>query len=206
MKQKCRNDLIMQGMDVVNGVYGHCLKKYRLYMYLSVDELADLKQDCMVEMIRIIDEKFKPELGFKLSTYLSPRLHGFVKDYIEKITTERCPDVGNTLELLDAKMQMFKSLPTSQIHISAQEIPTGELESLVIEIQSQESEAYEIIDAMLSLPEHRLEVLFGYYFLNKTIRELSEEKGIDPSTGWIYRLRREGIKLLKEALKERGIV
>lgn len=202
-----RNTLIDEGMDATNKLFNSFVKTHRLRTFLSREDLEDMKQECLIEMIKVIDDKFDAKKGFKLATYLTPRLVGFMKDYIGSIIKRREPDNETAVELFAAKIKSVVDLPRDQVSLEVDrlELTNNQVENLMLDL-SQYEDGYEIVEALTSLPDACLTVILGYYILDQSIHELSEQYGLSHDAGWLYQVKRDGIETLKQILRDKGVL
>ena len=207
MKQNKRNLLIFEGIQIVNSIVGSCMKRYQLHLYMSREDLQDLKQECLICMIGCIDRKensFDPNKG-QLSTFLSPRIHGFIKDYIDKFQKAKYINLPEVREMLKYKMEKLRHMPLTQVKLEGTTLTNDKATELVFEIATSEH-TYAIMEAMMQLPELRRGVLFSYYCMNQSVREIAIAQGVSHQAGWVYQLRKEGLKMLKDILHEKGVL
>jgi len=205
-----RKTLILEGYKLVEKVHAIFVNKYQLYKYLSPDDLADMKQDCVVEMIKAVD-RYDSKRGVKLTTYLNPRLQGFFKDQLKKQAKARAlrqtDYLDITLDFVCCEIDEVLSLNREQatIRLDQLNISNDVIQDILLDI-SDNSDSYEIFDSLASLPDTRIYIILGYYVMNKSIKELSKELGFSPDTGWVYRMKREGIVKLQSLLIDKRIL
>jgi len=205
-----RKELILKGMKQVETVHSIFMHRYQLFKYMSKEDLADMKQDCIVEMIHAVD-RFDPLKNVKLSTYLNPRIQGFFKDFLKKQTKQRALKqveiLEESLDFVCGEMEEVLSLNKEQAIVLLEQlnITSDNMEDLLIDI-SHNVDSYEIFDSLTTLPDTRIYIILGYYVMNKSIKELSAELGFKPDTGWVYRMKREGIEKLQELLVDKRIL
>jgi RNA polymerase sigma factor (sigma-70 family) len=209
-KKRNREKLILAGLKQVEKVHSIFVYRYQLFKRMSKDDLADMKQDCVVEMIHAVD-RFDPSKNVKLSTYLNPRIQGFFKDALKKQTKQRALKqiefIEESIDFICGEMDEVLSLNKEQAIILLEElnITNDNIEDLLIDI-SHNANSYEVFDSLASLPDTRIYIILGYYVMDKSIKELSTELGFKPDTGWVYRMKREGIEKLQELLVEKRIL
>ena len=207
MHPDIRKAYILEGMEITEKRFSIFVHKHKLYAFLSKESLEDLKQDCMVEMIMTVD-KFDVTQRVKLVTYLLPRIDGFLKDFVKK-QIKIAPSVEMEKVLSIISIEIDKALKKDSDHtildLEKLEVSEETIKELVLEM-GYHPDSFEIFESLIKLPESRLKVLLGYYVMNKSVKELSKELGFSPDTGWVYRLKNEGIKTLKEMLREKGLI
>jgi len=208
MANQCqKNNLIQEGIVIVNKLFNSFVHTHRLKAFLSKEDLEDMKQDCYVEMIEVVNNKFKPCKGYKLSTYLTPRITGFMKDHIGNILKRQEPDNEFAIEIFASKIRSMVDLPQQQISLEVEKLglTNCQIEDLMLDLSRYEN-GYEIVESLAKLPEACLTVILGYYILRQSIQELSVQYGFSSEAGWLYKIKREGIEMLKRTLKEKGVL
>lgn len=208
--KKDREKLILNGLSQVEKVHSIFTYRYQLFKRMSPDDLQDMKQDCVVEMIHAVD-RFDVSKNVKLSTYLNPRIQGFFKDYLKKQTKQRAMRelefLEGSVDFIQGEIDEVLSLNKDQAILLLEKlnITNDIMEDILIDI-SHNVDSYEIFDSLTALPDTRIYIILGYYVMNKSIKELSAELGFKPDTGWVYRMKREGIEKLQELLVEKRIL
>lgn len=207
---KIREKQILEGLELVKKVHSIYKLKYALYKKMSKEDLDDMLQDCIVEMIRAVD-RFDENRGVKLLTYLNPRIRGSLTDTLRKLSKEsamRQPAFMDvSIDFICGEIDNIMSLNKDQAYIKLDKLNLSEdyIQDIFIDISS-DSQSYEIFDSLTDLPDVRIYIILSYYVMNKSIKEISKELGFNPDTGWIYRLKREGIDKLKELLIDKKIL
>ena len=202
---KVRKDRILEGFELVKKLHNIYIHRYQLFRYMSKDDLEDIRQDCVVEMIHAVD-RFDVSKNVKLTTYLNYRIQGFFKDVFKHYAKQRqlsnkdtldisldfvCKEINEILDL--NKKQAF--LYFSELNVSKKD----SIKNVLLDI-SYTQDSYEIFDSLTSLPDSRIYIILGYYIMNKSIKEISQELGFGPDTGWVYRMKRESIAKLQKLL------
>lgn len=207
---KLREKRILDGLELVKKLHNAYKFKYSLYKRMSKEDLDDLMQDCTVEMIRAVD-RFDEKRGVKLTTYLNPRIRGCLTDAMRKLSKElamRQPAMMDlSVDFVRGEIDNIMSLDKDQAYIKLEKLNLSEdhIQDIIIDISS-DGQSYEIFDSLTLLPDVRIYIILCYYVMNKSIKEISKELGFNPDTGWIYRLKREGIEKLKELLVHKKIL
>lgn len=209
MKKKCRDKLIFDGIQIVNNICSVFINKYQLYNFMSKEDLEDLNQDCIIEMINVVN-RFDTKRNLKLITYLTPRIQGFLKDQLKKLNKQKMlelPKLVNISEYLKHTINEVFSLNKQQLVLKIKELnlTNSKIKNISIDISNNEY-TYEIFDSLFFLPNVRIYIILSYYILDKSIKEVSKELNFNPNTGWVYRMKREGIKELKRLLKQKQII
>lgn len=210
LTSKIREKRILEGLELVKKLHSIYKLKYTLYKRMSKEDLDDMLQDCTVEMIRAVD-RFDENRGVKLSTYLNPRIRGSLTDTLRKLSKEiamRQPAAMDvSVDFVCGEIDNIMSLNKEQAYIKLEKLNLSEdhIQDILIDISS-DGQSYEIFDSLTNLPDVRIYIILGYYIMNKSIKEISKELGFNPETGWIYRLKREGIVKLKELLIDKKIL
>jgi RNA polymerase sigma factor (sigma-70 family) len=196
--------LVNEAIKIVELTCNHWIKRYQLHNYLAKEDIEDLKQDCVLAVLKVL-KNFDPKKENKLSTYLRPRIDGTIKDFLSELNLENTIMSEIALNEIRHNLNMLKMMSVEEVAIKVNAIGDTKIKEIIVDLGDQEI-AHEIFDAMLLLPESRRNVIFGYYLLEETIKEISEQHGFNPSSGWVYQIKREGIKRLREILKERGVL
>ena len=205
--QPSREELLNEGMDTTVKLFNTFVKQHKLRSFMSREDLEDMKQECLIEMIKVVDEKFDPSRGYRLATYLGPRINGFMKDYIGLLVKHREPDNEVAVELFTARISHVVRMPKPQVQAEIDKLNLGDdqVKDLMLDL-AHFKDGFEIVEALTSLPDSSLTVILGYYVLNQSIQELSEQHGFDPGAGWLSKIKREGIETLKQILREKGVL
>jgi len=207
---KNREQLILDGLKQVEKVHSIFVYRYQLFKHMSKDDLADMRQDCVVEMIHAVD-RFDPGKKVKLATYLNPRIQGFFKDALKKRTKQRALRQAEfatvSVDFVCGEIDEVLALSKEQATVLLEKlnITNDIMEDMLVDI-SHNVDSYEIFDSLASLPDTRIYIILGYYVMNKSIKELSAELGFKPDTGWVYRMKREGIEKLQGLLADKQIL
>lgn len=207
---KIREERILSGLELVTKIHNIYTHRYQLFKRFSKDELDDMKQDCVVEMIYAVD-RFDPSRNVKLSTYLNPRIQGFFKDELKKSSKLRMLQqtdlVDVSFDFVCKEIDEVLSLNKDQayLRLDSLNLSNDNIQDILLDVSSDQN-SYEIFDSLTLLPDIRIYIILSYYIMNKSIKELSKELGFNPDTGWIYRMKREGIKKLKELLVHKKIL
>jgi RNA polymerase sigma factor (sigma-70 family) len=199
-----QDKLTNEGMDIVVRVCNFWVNRYQLNNYLSKEDIEDLKQECSLSVLKVI-KNFDSTKGVKLASYLRPRIDGTIKDCLAAMNLDNRIVTELTLIEINSHLDCFRGMTNEQVTIKLDSLNTSRIKEIVVELGNQDF-AREIFDAMLLLGESKKEVIVGYYLLDETIKDMSERHGFSPDSGWMYRLKREGIIRLREILKERGVL
>lgn len=217
MTQEQRNKLVTNGIEIVNKIYSWFTYRYNLYSYMSKEDLEDMKQDAIVEMLYVVDNKFDETKKNKLSTYLTPRITGFFKDHIKKLLQRKDIDISLVLindtvpnELTDNLCSFINvdSLKIEQLQdmLSCLGISDPDIINDILNESCKYPELNEILQAMTCITHNTKVIILSYYLLDKSIVEIARLLDLNPDTGFIYRVKRQGIQQLKDELKLRGIL
>lgn len=200
-----QNKLTKEGIEIVNKLCNKSIAKYFLNSYMSKEDLQDMRQECYIEMLSVI-KRYDPKKA-KLGTYLTPRINGYIKDYIEKYNKNKYPDDELAVELLEAKILRVKNMTERQITVELDNLHITDysVKSLLLDLSSCE-DAYEVFDALFSLQNQRLSVILGYYVLNHSMKDLTTHKGLSTTSNRLYQIKKDGIEKLKQILREKRVL
>lgn len=207
MVKQCRANYTQEGITATDKLFSSFVRTHRLKTFMSKEDLEDMKQDCYVEMLDVVNNKFDPCRGCKLSTYLTPRLVGFMKDYTGAVIKRHEPDNEFAIEIFATKIKSVVELPQQQLFIEIEKLglSNNQIEDLMLDLSKYEN-GHEIVEALAELPEACLTVILGYYILNQSIYNLSVKYGFSSDAGWLYKIKREGIETIKKILREKGVL
>jgi RNA polymerase sigma factor (sigma-70 family) len=214
MTKEQHNKLIDEGIETINKIYNWFIYRYNLYSYMSKEDLEDMKQDAFIEMVHVIDNKFDLEKKNKLSTYLTPRITGFFKDYIKQHLQRKDINISLVLinettsdEFIDSSINI-DNLKIAQLKdmLNQLDISDPEIINDILNESCRYPELYEILQAMTCITYNTKIIILSYYFLDRSIVEIAKLLDLNPDTGFIYRIKRQGIQKLREELKLRGIL
>jgi len=193
-----------KGVGVVNVVFSRFVNTHRLRLYKSAEDLEDMRQECYIEMLARLP-KFKPDRG-ALSTFLSPRIVGFVKDQLKKDKRLRKKETKYHQTRIRSQFVDILQLDKqgAVVYLSNLNIPDSEIENLIIDIADLD-ESQNLLDSFCSLSDTRLYIIICYFLLDKRIEEISSALNFAVDSGWVHRIKREGIKILQQELLNKGL-
>lgn len=206
MNKQDRNKLILEGYALVVRLHRNFVSTHHLRKYLSKEDLEDMKQDCIIEVIGKISN-FDHSRGVKLTTYLTPRVIGFFKDFLIKQKQLRQPDLEKLIDTITNSIGSIFESSESDINKQLEKlnITNTDIKGLILDLDCS-VEVIDIFQSLAEKPDVRMQVILGFYMLNKSIKELADELCYAPGTNYVYRLKREGIEKLKNILRERGVL
>lgn len=206
MTKKEKDKLILEGYSLVVRLHRSFVSTYYLTKYLSKEDIEDMRQDCVIEIIRKINT-FDPSRKVKLTTYLTPRIIGFFKDSLIREKQRRQPDLEKLLGSITSSIGVVFESNEKGVskELERLNITNIDIKNLILDLDCS-VEVVGIFESLDDKPDVRMQVILGFYLLNKSIKELSNELGYSTQAGWVYRLKREGIEQLKNILRERGIL
>ncbi len=193
-----QTELQYKGIEVVNKLFNLVNSKFRLSCYMSKEDMEDMKQDGFVEMLEYI-KKFDPKRGYKLDTFLSKRILGFFIDYLKRHYYRQILNSVQYIDDIKENICQIFNIDRKQVNLTLDKIKSNEtdIKKLIFDTSiGPESEL--ILDYILKLPDIKIYVIIAYYYLDKPIKEIAEELGFDPTTGWVHQLRRQSINKLRE--------
>ncbi len=200
-----RDNLILEGLTILNKEAEIFVNRYMLRRFMSKEDIEDMKSDCIIEIINKI-ESYDPTKA-KLGTYLGPRIKGSFKDFLRKQDTVKKGETKYFIETFHKEIVELFSLDSKGVTVFLKnlKIPNEHLKEICFNISDDDSILnYHLFESLIDLPDKRIYILLGYYILDKNIKELADELDLSAKSGWIYKLKRDSLKYLKETLTERG--
>ena len=192
-----RQEYIEDGLKTLNYLFNRFVTSHRLFQYMSKEELEDMKQDAVIEMINTID-KFEPERGLMLTTYITPRIIGFFKDFLKQ--RARICVINMDITTVSPNCLAYEPLFNEQIIAYFNELNLSEtdIKNIWFNITDQLA-TYQILNAISTLPDNKIYLLLSYYIYHKKIQDIVKDLGFK-SSGWVYRMKRDAIKHLRKQL------
>jgi len=197
MDKKKRNKYINEILPILDNDFEYFVFNYGLYNYMSLEDMEDMKSECLVAIIETI-EKFDVKRGVKLTTYIRPRINGFFKDYLRKNSSNRHKEIAfftnqkNTIDELNYCNEYKKKL-----------VLNNENTAIDLKVIVNKPFDYCLLVFIFGLPDKQLYLIIEHYFYNKSIKELTEELELNYDAGWLYQIRRKALSNLKNVLDNR---
>ncbi len=215
--EKWRKQLVEDNLKLVNSI-AHNIKNY-LPENLDVHELISMGTLGLTQAA----ENYKPELGYRFSTYAYYRIQGSIYDELRKTVWKpyfkalKAREAASSYLAGEAKVttkvknkkESFKTLANqlsgiSTIFIMAKEDAIPNSSSLGQEPENgfdncRKQEIAKVVQDSLSKikPVYRL-IIEEYYFKNKSFLEISKERG--RSKAWAWSMHNRAIKDMKKHL------
>lgn len=206
MENSVRNKLIEQSLETIDKELKFFSNKHYLYRFMSKEDIEDMRSECILNLINTI-EKFNSNRDIKLNTYIIPRIKGFFKDYLNKMRKEKERKNEALINEISKKIDNLLKLDNNQIILYLKELHLSKdnIRDICMELPETEIISSHIYDSLLELPDNLIYTIIGFYLLDKSIKEISYDLNISPNSGWIYRIKKQSIKYLRNRLKEKGV-
>lgn len=197
--KKNRDELIKKGIIVVDIILNKMIYPLRLNNFMSPEDIEDMRQEGMLQMIEIIDNRYDPEKKVQIDTYLSRSLEGFFLNYTKKEYKRQKAEsqqVDDYVELLNSSVLdtefcfLFDKYPHVKILFDNLELDSKETHLLM-----------EILEYINELPENLYNVVIEHYFFGKTIVQIEKEMNYSNNSGWVNKMKNEAINKLKQKIR-----
>jgi RNA polymerase sigma factor (sigma-70 family) len=201
-KNTDREQLILQATRYIDKELSYTKVKYSLKRFMSKEDLEDMRSDCILEIIKYI-QKFDPERGLQLQTYIMPRIRGFFVDFIRKDSRLKKLEEELIIERIEKEVTSILQLPISVVNnkLKNLHLPSSNIRELYIQLFDTGIFSNEcLIENILKLSNKRAYIILSLYVLNKSVKEVSYELGFSPTSGWVYRIHKQCLEKLKEKL------
>jgi RNA polymerase sigma factor (sigma-70 family) len=200
-----RDSLILNGLAILDRELIFFKHKANLKRVMSDEDIEDMRGECVLDMIKTV-KRYDPSRGTVLSTFLTPRIKGSFKDYLRKQSKYkqiRLDSMSKSIvEEIHKVMETDKSTITVQLDML--DVTDDTFHDILIDMGTTDAELVgNLYETILSLPDIRVYILLSYYVMNKGIKEIAEELDMSPSSGWIYRIKRQSVQHIKKELESK---
>lgn len=204
MDIKTRNTIVIKALPAINKEVTYFTNKYRLKSFMSSEEIEDMKSDCIVHIIKLIEEKFDVNKKVKVFTYIQPRIIGFLKDHIrlrqrEARQKEVIQGVINTIDILFSMKRKAITMYMKNLNIDKDKC----IQEMYIDMADMEYD--DLLNCVCEMPKDSIYIVVAYYLMDKNIKTIAEELDVSATSGWVYKIKKEALKYLKKRLIEKGI-
>ena len=206
--QNLRNTQILYGVELIDKELSVFSAKYRISKFMSHQDIEDMRSGCILEVIQAID-RFDESKNVKLITFLSPRIRGYFKDFLKKENKIKYISITDLVETISPKIDKVFSLDDAYINNYLNELNLENIDYQTIYIDITKAEktlSDQVIESIISMPTVRSYIILSYYILDNSIKEISEELGVNYSSGWVHKLKRKSLEMLRDKLKSKGVL
>lgn len=197
-----RHDAILEGLKVLDKELSFHNAKYGVKRFMSDHDIEDMRGDAIVEMIAAVD-RYDPSKNATLKTFISVRMRGFFKDYFRKESKYKNIRLEEKSEEMSDSIHNVMNMDITKAVIILDELNIGNevYHNMYLDIDNTDPELSQTLyDTLVELPDIKVYVILSYYILNRGIKDIAKELGMSETSGWIYRIKRQSIKYIKDQI------
>lgn len=203
-----REERILYSVELIDKELSIFSSKYKISKFMSKQDIEDMRSGCILEIIQAID-RFDESKNVKLITFLCPRIRGFFKDFLRKENKIKYISISDLVESMGPKIDKVFSLDNNNINDYLNDLKLDNIDYQTIYLDITKAErtlSEQITDSLIGMPAIRSYIILSYYILDNSIKEISEELGVNYSSGWVHKLKRKSLEMLRDKLKSKGVL
>lgn len=203
MNQLYQHKYLDESLKILKKEFSFFVAKYMVYKYMSKEDMEDMKSESTLFLLQTLP-KFDESKNVKLSTFLGNRLTGFFKDYVEKFLKIKY------INFSDSNKEDWTKKPEITDNVNVENEAINLIKSIILQEYQQEFSIEDIkttndtLSVLGDVSDEGLYIVLGYYIFNKKIKEIAEEMGVSPTSGWVYKMKKRTLEIIKQKLNTKG--
>lgn len=203
-----RNEFFGELLPFINNEISIFVYKNRLNYVMSREDIEDMQSYVYLEALKAL-KRYNAEYQVTPKTFINQRVLGAMKDFISQNKEVSDREEVLIVEKVASDLDAALELPLSDIEkiLQANDLSSEETKEIILELlEADEFSNIDLLEVLISLPENRLKLIYSFFVLEKSMKEIADNLNLSYESGWVYRLKNKCLKELRMKLNKKGVI